>query len=107
MNVFPDSDGDSLKLPQEIERHVASLAQLYKHKREDLLQQLLVNAEIALEQHSYDNWDGGQYGFLLRLRVPDTIFAQIVEDKDTFRILDATPGVRGGTPYFIYDFLHR
>ena len=30
-----------------------------------------------------------------------------VEDARTFRSLDCTPGVRGGRPYYIDDFLHR
>jgi len=29
-----------------------------------------------------------------------------VEDTTTFQILDSTPGVRGGIPYYIDDFLH-
>jgi len=30
-----------------------------------------------------------------------------VEDYRTFKSLDCTPGVRGGRPYYIDDFLHR
>ena len=30
-----------------------------------------------------------------------------VEDYKTFKTLDCTPGVRGGRPYYIDDFLHR
>ncbi|MBN1392677.1 MAG: toll/interleukin-1 receptor domain-containing protein [Sedimentisphaerales bacterium] len=74
----------SLNLPKEIERYVASLLQVYKRKNQDLLQRLLVNAEIDIEQHSYDNWDGGQYGFLLRLRVPEIVFSEIIEDKSNY-----------------------
>jgi len=74
----------SLRLPKEIERYVASLLQIYKRKNQDLLQRLLVNAEIDIEEHSYDNLDGGQNGFLLRLRVPDAIFSEIVDQKDEY-----------------------
>ena len=48
------------------------------------LQQLLANARISIEEYSYDNWDGGQYGFLLRLQVPDDIFAKSINDKDKY-----------------------
>jgi len=74
----------SLRLPKEIERYVASLLQIYKRKNQDLLQRLLVNAEVNIEEHSYDNWDGGQYGFLLHLRVPEAIFSEIIDVKDNY-----------------------
>jgi len=74
----------SLRLPKEIEQHVASLAQIYKIKGKTFLQRLLANATITIEQHSYDNWEGGQYGFLLHLQVPDIIFAKLVETKDKY-----------------------
>ena len=74
----------SLKLPNEIERYVASLSQVYKIKGKIFLQQLLANSIITIEQHSYDNWDGGQYGFLLHLQIPDIIFTKIVDAKDKY-----------------------
>ncbi len=74
----------SRQLPKEIERYIASLQQIYKRKEQDLLQRLLVNAEVNIEEHSYDNWDGGQYGFLLRLRVPETIFSEIIDVKNDY-----------------------
>jgi len=74
----------SLQLPERIERYVASLSQVYKIKGKTFLQQLLANSIITIEQHSYDNWDGGQYGFLLHLQVPDVIFTKIVDAKDKY-----------------------
>ena len=74
----------SLQLPEKIEQYVASLSQLYRIKGKNFLLQLLVNSTISIEQHSYDNWDGGQYGFLLHLQVPDIIFAKIVDAKDKY-----------------------
>jgi hypothetical protein len=79
-----DDNSVSRKLPHEIERYIASLLQVYKRKNQGLLQQLLVNAEIIIEEHSYDNWDGGQYGFLLHLRVPEAIFSEIIEVKSNY-----------------------
>ena len=74
----------SLRLPKEIERYVASLVQLYRIKGKNFLQQLLANAKLTIEEHSYDRLDGGQYGFLLHLQVPDVIFAELVEAKDNY-----------------------
>jgi hypothetical protein len=82
MNIFP-KNGHTL-LPQEIERYVAALAQVYKRKKKTLHQQIIVNSKIAIEEYSYDGLDGGQYGFLLRLQMPDTIFAEIIDYKDTY-----------------------
>ena len=79
-----DNSGNSLRLPHEIERYVASLSQVYKINGQSFLQQLLTNARISIEEYSYDNWDGGQYGFLLRLQVPDDIFAKSINDKDKY-----------------------
>jgi len=84
MSLFPDHSENSLRLPQEIERHVASLSRVYNLKNQKVLQQLLVNAETTLEEYSYDNWDGGQYGFLLHLQVPDTVYSEIIEEKEEY-----------------------
>ena len=74
----------SLRLPEQIERYVASLMKIYKIKGSDFLQKILANAKIIIEEHSYDNLDGGQYGFLLRLQVPDIIFTKLVETKGKY-----------------------
>ena len=76
----------NLKLPKEIERYIASLLQIYKRKNQDLLQRLLVNAEVNIEEHSYDRVidEGDQYGFLLRLRVPEDIFSEIIDEKHDY-----------------------
>jgi hypothetical protein len=41
-----------------------------------------------------------------RVRSAPTAFSW-VENAHTFKALDCTPGVRGGRPYYIDDFLHR
>lgn len=84
MNVFPADSEKELSLPREIERFVASLAQVYKNNKQELPQRLLANAAVTLEEYSYDNLDGGQYGFLLHLQVPDTIFSEIINKKDKY-----------------------
>ena len=79
-----DDNSVTPRIPHEIERYIASLLQIYKRKNQDLLQRLLVNAEVNIEEHSYDNWDGGQYGFLLHLRVPEAIFSEIIDVKSNY-----------------------
>ncbi|MCH9021257.1 MAG: toll/interleukin-1 receptor domain-containing protein [Planctomycetes bacterium] len=71
----------SPQLPKEIEQYVASLNIVYERKNLILLQRLLVNAKIIIEEISYDNWDGGQYGFQLRLQVPEAIFSEVIDTK--------------------------
>lgn len=79
MGIFPKDK--HILLPQEIDRYIASLAEVYKQKKKTLYQQILVNSKITLLEHSYDNWDGGQYGFLLRLHMPSSIFSNIFDYK--------------------------
>ena len=81
-----DDNSVSRRLPHEIERYIASLLQIYKRKNQDLLQRLLVNAEVNIEEHSYDRVmdEGDQYGFLLRLRVPSAIFSEIIDEKHDY-----------------------
>jgi len=81
MNISHENNDSNLRLPQEIERYVASLNQIYRRKNHDVLQQLLVNAEISIEKYSYDNLDGGQNGFLMRLQIPEEIFSKVLEEK--------------------------
>jgi hypothetical protein len=73
---------NNLRLPKEIERYIASLEKVYQHQNQGFLQSILVNARIDIEQTSYDRWDGGQYGFTLRLMIPDVIFVNVIETKD-------------------------
>lgn len=77
-------DSDNLILPQEIECYIASLEKVYSHKKQNILQSILVNAKIKIEQTSYDRWDGGRYGFTLRLMIPDAIFVNVIEDKEKY-----------------------
>jgi len=78
-----DSEGGP-RLPREIERFVASVSRVYGNKKQELAQKLLANAAITIEENSYDNWDGGQTGFLLHLQIPDVLFSEILEAKDKY-----------------------
>ncbi len=70
------------QLPQKIEQYAASLSKMYEVSGEKDLQAMLVNADFSLEEAEYDNWNGGQTGFLVRMSVPGELFALAVEKKD-------------------------
>jgi hypothetical protein len=84
MNPPRNGDESGFTLPREIERFVAALSHVYKNKKQELPQKLVANAIITIEENSFDNWDGGQTGFLLHLQVPDVLFAEVLEAKDEY-----------------------
>jgi hypothetical protein len=56
-------DSPKFELSKHIERYVAALSKLYAQDGERLLQEILVNAQVQVEeQRTYDNWNGGTYG---------------------------------------------
>jgi hypothetical protein len=71
------------ELAKGIERYLATLAKLYGHEGERLLQQIVVNAPIRVhEEWSYDNWNGGTYGHALFLKLPEDLFLAVASKKD-------------------------
>jgi hypothetical protein len=83
-----DSAGN-LIIPREIERYVASLEKVYNHQKQDFLQTILVNSVFKTELTFQDGWDGGRYGFTLRLMIPDSIFVKVIEKKEEYEQLIA------------------
>mgnify|MGYP003392453075 CR=1 FL=1 len=46
----------------------------------------IVSAKPEIEQSSYDNWNGGTYGYALLLALPVSLYAQVKTDKDQLEI---------------------
>ena len=52
-----------LQLPKNIDRYLATLSKLYATEGERQLQEILVNAQVRVDEgYHYDNWNGGTYG---------------------------------------------
>jgi len=54
---------------------VTTLAEIFRHQRKSEFVEVLEVASPAIEQTSYDGWNGGTYTWALRLGVPVPVFA--------------------------------
>jgi hypothetical protein len=69
-------------LPKNIERYIAALSKLYAQDGERLLQEILVNAQIRIEEErTFDNWNGGTYGHGLFLTLPEAIYLKSAKQR--------------------------
>jgi hypothetical protein len=69
-------------LPGNMERCVATLAKVYDHDGKRQLQEILVNAQLRIDERtSVDSWNGGTYGHGLHLILPESIFLGAVSKK--------------------------
>jgi len=73
------------ELPPKMEKILASLSNYYAHQRNTVLQKIVVNSKYTVrENFRYDNWNGGTYGHALYLKMPSTIFQEIVVKVDEY-----------------------
>lgn len=63
--------------PKPVQNVVATLADIYRHKGQAEIVELLESADARIEQIEYDNWNGGTYTYALELDIPVPIFARI------------------------------
>ena len=56
---------------------IGTLIQLFKHEGKTTETEVLMNAEVNLEETNYDNWNGGTYTFRLNLQVPIPLYAKL------------------------------
>ena len=54
---------------------ISTLAELFRHKGNTAVVELLENANAEADLINFDNWDGGTYTWALRLAVPVSLFA--------------------------------
>jgi TIR domain len=73
-------------LSKQIERYIAALSKLYAQDGERLLQEILVNAQLQVEeQRTYDNWNGGTYGHGLFLTLPEALYLKTAKQRGAFQ----------------------
>ncbi len=70
-------------LTEIIEPTVRTLASVMKDRGEDLLVAILQHSSIDIRETSYDNWDGGTYGYTLHLRIAIDLYSKIQEDIES------------------------
>lgn len=72
-------------LTDDFKKVVSTLTQLYQIEGQSLEASLLSQCASRLEQTTYDNWNGGTYGYTLTLEVAPELYAKlrgIVGDKE-------------------------
>jgi len=75
------------ELPKTIDRHLAALSKLYEQEGKRQLQEIIVNAQTRIhEEWSRNNWNGGTYGHVLYLVLPEALFLSSVKLKNDIQI---------------------
>ena len=74
------------ELPQHIERYLAALSKIYARDGKRSFQEIIVNAQVRVhEAWSSDNWNGGTYGHALFLRLPESLYLNSVDQKESIQ----------------------
>jgi hypothetical protein len=74
---------NAFELPKNLDDYLAALSKLCEQDGKRRLQEIIVNARIRIvEGWTSDNWDGGTYGHALFLTLPESLYLQIVNQRD-------------------------
>jgi hypothetical protein len=65
---------------EEFQNLVHTVKEIAKADKADQLLELIDQAQATIQQTSYDNWDGGMYGYTVFLEVDVKIFIQMKDD---------------------------
>lgn len=85
-------------IPAKTEAIVRNLARLYATNSQDNIVELLVRSKAEVVESSFDNWNGGTYGYTLRLEAPAHLYGAVEESLEQLEkeLLDrAKPFLRG------------
>lgn len=69
-------------IPSALEEILATAARLFANQGKTLEVELLAGSTHSIEDTAYDNWDGGQYTYLISLHIPISLYLQIATEKD-------------------------
>jgi hypothetical protein len=87
-----------VRIPEKTEAIVRSLARIYASKERADVVELLAKASAEMVESSFDNWNGGTYGYTLRLSVPAHLYVAIegsTEPLEKELLERARPFLRG------------
>jgi hypothetical protein len=74
----------NFEIPSKIDKILLKLYTICESKNNKLLQNIIVNSTPQLiEGFIYDNWNGGTNGHRLILHLPDDIYLEILNEKET------------------------
>lgn len=76
---MPSKPQPKHELPGRLEAMMATASEYLAVKKEELLQQVLVNSRYSVhEEWSYDNWNGGTWGHAITFHVPRSLFLDLI-----------------------------
>lgn len=79
-------DRPEFELSGKIEHYLAVLSKLYAHEGAQQKQEILVNAQVRVqEEWDYDNWNGGTYGHALFLTLPEALYLRVAKQRDALQ----------------------
>jgi predicted nucleic acid-binding Zn-ribbon protein len=73
-------------LTEDIDGIIRTLAHILQQKGQVLPVKILKHANIDIRETSYDNWNGGTYGYTVNLQVPVSMFALIEDNIEQLEI---------------------
>lgn len=78
-----DLDMSNFQLPSKLNHYLHTLNLLYEKQNEQLLREIVVNAELSVqEEYNYNDWNGGSYGHALTLTIYETLFLAVIDTKN-------------------------
>lgn len=77
------AETQTFHLPSKLNRYLATLSRMYGSKGDRQLQELIVNAQVRVQEDwDTDNWNGEASGYAVFLIVPESLYLQLVDSKD-------------------------
>jgi hypothetical protein len=70
----------STVLTEDLDKVLGTLACLFGNEGKAREVAILALSQPTIEQTEYDRWDGGQYGYTIYLKVPDTLYHQLLSE---------------------------
>lgn len=68
----------------DLESLLYSASRVFAHRGQTTEVAIIADASAKLTQISYDNWEGGTYGYALHLLISPALYAQIADDRLAF-----------------------
>lgn len=89
----PDREAANMAMPDDssnlqddsIEGMLEALADLFAYEGAPREVAVLANSTGEVEQSSYDNWNGGTYGYTLILKIPKELYSQIHAERESLQ----------------------
>ena len=69
-------------LEEDLDQIIATVCDMFAHEGQALEVAIFADATFSIQDSSFDNWDGGIYGYAVTLQVSQALFRQIGENVE-------------------------